>query len=804
MADTNSFNTLSIQPDSIPPLLKEHSMWCLWLREVGAGDERRVGKFPCDSAGRLLKVNDPSGWMPFAIAAASLGSSPRFQGLGFLLQKGSGLIGIDLDDCIGSDGTIEAPAMSIIQRLPGYWEKSPSGHGLHGYFLGQLPPGCATRFTVEGTRVEVYDNVRFLTVTGHRLPESMQDVMDGQGMIDAFLRDHAPAVARDRAPSASEDWPLSRIEPILDGCAFMRHVRDDAKELPEPDWYYGLSILARCENGEALAHKWSRPYESYTPHETERKIQQALSQAGPVTCQHVSTGLGHGRLCAACPNRARVRSPIALGRQEPASSSTDGSWPEPQLDCGLRAVPEFEIELLPANMQAYALDVAERMQVPMTFLGVGLMVALAGVAGRRCRITPKALDYEWIENGNLWGGIIASSGSMKTPLLGKIEGILQALEDAASEAHTTATEQYEMEMANHRAREVQWKQEAKRRVEAGEEPPAFEDAPPVRPRLSRCIVNEPTVAKLQEIMAENPQGVLLFRDELSGWLATLDTNGRESDRAFFLECWSGSGSMIVDRIGRGTIRARSLCLSILGGIQPDVFRRYLLQAIQGGAGNDGLVQRFQLLVYPDMTGTWHRTDRVPDEAAKVAVRDIFRRIASIQEDTPFMARFDPDSQALFNIWWTDLEYRLRRGDMSEALLAHLSKYRGLMPRLAMLCHLAEDGQSGAIPLHQVVRAIEWCQFLEAHARRIYDAASPRGIASILAEKIQSGVLGRRFTVRELCKKGWSGLTEAKVVRALLRELEDLGWVRPEPAQSSSSGGRPAEGYLVNPKVPFSR
>lgn len=805
MADNHSACVLPVLPENIPQTLKAYSLWCVWRGEVEVGDTSRSGKFPCNSAGRLLKVNDQSGWMPFSAALASLRSNAQFLGIGFLLQKGGGFVGIDLDHCVEADGTIRPAAISIIQRLPGYWEKSPSGQGLHGYFRGQLPTGCATRFMVEGIRVEVYDHVRFLTVTGHRLEGSMQDVMEGQSMIDTFLKEYAPARLQDHPPGASEDWPLSKIEPILDGCAFMRHFRDDASELSEPDWYYGLSILVRCENGEALAHEWSRPYPAYTPEETASKLQQALRNSGPVTCEYVSTGLGHGGLCSSCPSRGRVRSPIALGRPGPAPSSAEGEWPEPQrLDCGLRAVPEFELGLLPANMQAYALDVSERMQVPLAFLGAALMVAIAGVAGRRCRITPKALDYEWTENGNLWGGIIASSGSMKTPLLGKIDGMLQILEEAAWRTYEIATQQYEREMATYRTREVQWKQDARRRSEAGEEIPAFEDTPPAVPRCSRCVVNDPTVAKLQELMAENPQGLLLFRDELSGWLATLDTKGRESDRPFFLECWSGSGSQIVDRIGRGTIRARSLCLSILGGIQPDVFKRYLHDAILGGSGNDGLVQRFQILVYPDIPEEWEPIDRVPDEDARSAVHDVFRRIASLDADAPFMARFDLDAQVLFNIWWTQLEHRLRRGDMSEALLAHLSKYRGLMPRIAMLCHLAEDGESKTIPLHQVVRAIDWCRFLEAHARRIYEAASPRSMASILAEKIQSGVLGQRFTVREVCKKGWSGLTETKVVRALLQELEDAGWVRPEPVQPSESGGRPAERYLVNPKIPRSR
>src|SRR5262249_41559134 len=83
----------------------------------------------------------------------------------------------------------------------------------------------------------------------------------------------------------------------------------------------------------------------------------------------------------------------------------------------------------------------------------------------------------------------------------------------------------------------------------------------------RYVTSDATIEKLGEILNENPRGVMIFRDELSGFLRSMERPGHESDRAFFLESWDGTHTKFdFDRIGRGTIHIEALCISILGGI----------------------------------------------------------------------------------------------------------------------------------------------------------------------------------------------------------------------------------------------
>ena len=157
------------------------------------------------------------------------------------------------------------------------------------------------------------------------------------------------------------------------------------------------------------------------------------------------------------------------------------------------------------------------------------------------------------------------------------------------------------------------------------------------PVCSRYLVNEATVEKVHVILKENPQGVLYLRDELSGWIAQLDQRGRERERAFFLESWDGEGDFTFDRVGRGTVYASHLCLSVFGGLQPARLKQYLADAVRGGAGDDGFMQRFQLLVWPDVQPNWEEIDRLPDTRAEGRAEQILDRLVQSLRKKPVVA-----------------------------------------------------------------------------------------------------------------------------------------------------------------------
>lgn len=107
-------------------------------------------------------------------------------------------------------------------------------------------------------------------------------------------------------------YPPVEFQSVIDGCAWLRHCRDDAAALPEPEWFAALSIVARCVDGHKHAHDISIPYPDYTASETDLKVGHALS-GGPRTCASIEANLNAAPYCTSCPHRRRMSSPISLG-----------------------------------------------------------------------------------------------------------------------------------------------------------------------------------------------------------------------------------------------------------------------------------------------------------------------------------------------------------------------------------------------------------------------------------------------------------------------------------------------------------
>ena len=473
--------------------------------------------------------------------------------------------------------------------------------------------------------------------------------------------------------------------------------------------------------------------------------------------------------------------------------------PEPLGD-ELPTVPAFDPGLLPSSLRPMVEDLADRMQVPIDFPAVAAVTALAGACGRRALIQPKEHD-PWTVVPNLWGAIVAGPGMMKSPVISNVMTPLKALEGEWRNEHADTLRNYEETQERARLDLAVWQEAYKRaRKKDGavpERPAAETDEPSQR----RLLAVDATFESLHKLLAENPAGIFVLRDELTGWLASLERQGREAERAFYLECWNGDSGFTVDRIGRGSVHVEHCCVSLFGGIQPGRLRAYLADVLRDGPSNDGLIQRFQLLVWPDMSSSWEYRDRPGNERAMKTAEQAYRQIAALDAEQPERMKFDRDAQQLFIAWLSDLEGRLRAPDVNPTTQAHLAKYRSLMPSLALLLWLA-NGKQGPVSLVYAQKAADWCDYLWGHAQRVYASrlAPERAAAIALSKRLLKGWKREvgQFGTRDIYRNGWTGLGTPDEARAAARILEEAGWV--ELDQSEVMTGRPSETYIINPRI----
>lgn len=245
---------------------------------------------------------------------------------------------------------------------------------------------------------------------------------------------------------------------------------------------------------------------------------------------------------------------------------------------------------------------------------------------------------------------------------------------------------------------------------------------------------------------------------------------------------------------------------MIGGLQPSKLRPYVWQAINHGSGDNGLIQRFQLAVYPDDSGKWNNVDRLPNSEAKKTAYTIFQKLDAMSsqfiddEGRVEGVRFDSAGQQVFNKWRKELETKIRVPGIHPAIESHLTKYRSLMPSIALVINEVEQGHCKAVTELSAKKAVAWCQYLESHMMRIYG-----GAVDPVAQNAEL-ILGRRnklsdgFTQRFIQRKGWAGLSEIAHIKAALDELEACGYLRLEQKQPNPSGGRSTTTYSWNPSI----
>lgn len=520
-------------------------------------------------------------------------------------------------------------------------------------------------------------------------------------------------------------------------------------------------------------------------------------------------------------------------------------WPKPvAITESELPVEQFSLDLLPQQLRPYVEDTAERVSCPIDFVAVSIVVVLGSVIGTACGICPKARD-NWVVTPNLWGVLVGPPTSGKTPAMDSAMRFLKVLKSESAKQKAKAQQQYLAEQAIYEAKKSSLEKQMKTLADqsAKEHKPLTkyksvgaakqvekeidieehknnawerlqqryaELAAPQKLSFRKFDVNDITMEKLQEHMAENSHGILVSQDEIAGFIKRQDDPQNAAEKAFHLQAWNGLGSYELERIGRGTIFARRVCTSMLGGIQKAKLYPLVASTVYG-SNNDGFLQRFQMAVMPDLA-PWVNIDRYPDYAASEMVSNVIRNLTAIDksfgseihdEDIAIL-RFSEDAQELFNAWINGLMNDKARTEPCTALGEHLAKYKKLMPALSLIFHLVhtvgEGAQTSEVCAECAGRAMDWCSYLESHARRIYGiVTNSQGAAMKLSEKLKAGSLPDGFTVRDVSEKDWQYLGNAERIEAACALLIENGWLKREESPPGSPG-RPTVRFRINPQI----
>lgn len=490
-------------------------------------------------------------------------------------------------------------------------------------------------------------------------------------------------------------------------------------------------------------------------------------------------------------------------------------FPDPPrpLDQTLRAVAELDPDCLPSVLRDWLCPASAVIGCPLDFLVLSAIAIAGSLIGARVRVKP-LVNSNWFVVPNLYAGIVGKPSTKKSPALDEARKPLLRLQTEANKRYGHYKSDYEIEFRFCEKADKEARNKSKT-VEEYKSNLALLDKP-VKPVLRRFEINDATSQKVMQFLADNPNGLILTRDELTGWLTSLDAEYDQSSRAFYLELWKGGITYDHSRVSENReLHLSSGTLSIIGGIQPSKLQRYISEAYSSDSA-DGFPQRL-IFSYPDVLRSgkrasaddYGRMERGLENACNtfriLAERQFGGRALSDSGDSFQPITFDAAAQNAFDEWRDENEAAaLRKEEEDEVFASFLIKLPKNCAAVALIFHCLENIDAHDFPdqikIDTVVRALAYIEVMTTHAERVFALGENRifSLAQTLIGKIKLGKVVDGFTVRDLKRKGWAGLQTTEIINDVLALLEDYGYLK--SIDTSDGPGRPTAKYFVHPSI----
>ena len=355
---------------------------------------------------------------------------------------------------------------------------------------------------------------------------------------------------------------------------------------------------------------------------------------------------------------------------------------------------DFPLDALPEGIRQFAEEAAASLSGTPELVAIpALVVTAAAIGGSRVI----QLKPDWQEPSSLFAAVVSPSGAMKSPALKMAAKPLQNL-----------------------------------------------DAPE-----KRTWTSDVTVERLAKLLSENPRGLLLIRDELSGWVKSMNQyrQGKGADRQFYLSVWGGAPIM-VDRVGDGTpgrISVAHPCLSVVGCIPPDV----LEELDDRGGIEDGFLPRLLFAWPPQRPVRW--TDVTISKTAREAYDNLIQQLFALPfKDEPVALSLSPEAHAVFVQWHDAHCQEIEQPTLQPFLKAAYSKLKGYCARLALIHALATNPTTDTVEAASVEAAIQLINYFKAQARKVMPLIS-RNKSNTAVERCKSEIR-RKLSVSRIMKR----------------------------------------------------
>lgn len=453
-----------------------------------------------------------------------------------------------------------------------------------------------------------------------------------------------------------------------------------------------------------------------------------------------------------------------------------------QADISQPSYTPFPVDCLPTVAATFVQQCSSVFGCDPALFALPTLVVMAGAIGNSRLIQLKST---WQEPAILWGTIVSNSGTMKTPAA---RAAMKPLEDIH--------QQWLMPRLD---------EDRSPKQEQSTQSSTDKTMPVLSPPQDRLMCNDVSLAALAVLLAQNPKGLILYRDELAGWLSPLVQNGEKAnkERSLWLQVYQGE-PLTVDRKSRGTIHVLRGSVSVLGTIQPATLSRLMTTACQ----ESGLSARLLMAMPPTIKKKW--TDKEITLKAQSDYRGLIEHLAHLPVDLepPVSLELTKPARKVWGRFYD--QWAEKQDEATPRKLALLAKLEGIAARLALIHHVATQVQGlkknqqlnhsrlragiGKDSINNGVAMVEW--FARERERIEHEIGSSPEISPV--RQLQAWILkrGGAVTTRELIRARPGTYRTASDAKQALDDLVERKLGLWETVPSTSKGGRPTERFVL--------
>ena len=585
------------------------------------------------------------------------------------------------------------------------------------------------------------DLLEALAAQAPKLEQPVRNGYSGSFDAEGWIRDHVPNVV------SSGPWKDGGKKWLLNPCPWNdQHTNKSAFIVRWPDGTIG----AGCHHNSCTGKDWHALRDLYEPGWREKKRDRPAKPSQPP--------------------RASPASKLAPSRE-------DIAW------------KPFPVDELPQLARDYVVAASQAIGCDPSYVALPLLSGLSAAIGNSRRIV---LKRTWTEAAAIWTATVGESGELKSPAAEAPLIPIMARQAEAIQRHKEAEKEYQALQLHYEAKVAEWRRQGRK---SGADPPE----PPERPVCPRFWCSDTTIEALGRRLLDAPRGLLVYREELSGWLRSFDCyrGGRGGDVAHWLSI-HGVRSMVMDRKGgdKPTLFVPRAFASITGAIQPGI----LASALAREHFEDGLAARLLFAMPPRKQRRWTEYDIDPErQSALAALYDgLYNLDLRVNSSTgcpePVLVPISDQARAI----WVDFynEHAAEHIKLAGDLAAAWSKLEGYAARLALVCfccrHVTGEAEGGTVDERSMRSGIALSRWFSNETRRVYASLSETA-----EEREQYGLVdlirnhGGSITVRQLMRASRRYRDKVELAEQALNGLVSSGLATSDTTQPGQHGGRPS-------------